>query len=244
MKVAIITSIYGNYDKLTIPAYQNVPSGIEVEFVLVTDPITWQWNPDGPWRIVVEPRGWLSPMMAAKVAKARPDLYTDAEIMIWVDGCLDITHSDFITWMLKNLGDNVLASTECTCSDDEILDEANSSKAIPKYAMLPTIEQANHYISLGYPPNWGSWFGGLIAWRNCTVQKSIGSRWLTEMMRWGFQDQISLPYVLWRHGIRPANVPIPGQRFFYRGHKIQRCPVHLEPIGDGRTCTGCDGGVF
>jgi hypothetical protein len=242
MKIAVVTSVYGDYDAMTKPVFQRVRPGVEVEFVCVTD--VWHSFPHKTWRYVTEPRGWLSPMMAAKVAKARPDFYTDADIMIWADGCIDITHNDFVEWMIDCLGTAQLATTECTCAPEEILDEARSSKAIPKYAMLPTVEQAEHYISLGYPPDWGSWFGGLIVWRRGLVQREIGNSWLAEMQRWGFQDQISLPYVLWRYRVRPANVAIPQYRFAYRGHKIQRCPVHLEPIGDGRVCIACDGGVF
>jgi hypothetical protein len=39
-----------------------------------------------------------------------------------------------------------------------------------------------------------------------------------------------------------------GRRLFQAGAGfalvVQRCPVHREPVGGGRVCIACDGGVF
>jgi hypothetical protein len=35
--------------------------------------------------------------------------------------------------------------------------------------------------------------------------QTLGDTWLEEMVRWTIQDQVSLPYLLWRERIRPGS---------------------------------------
>jgi hypothetical protein len=37
--------------------------------------------------------------------------------------------------------------------------------------------------------------------------RRLNEAWLAECLRWTYQDQLSLPYLLWRHNVRPALIP-------------------------------------
>ena len=40
--------------------------------------------------------------------------------------------------------------------------------------------------------------------------RTMNEMWMEENLRWTYQDQISLPYVLWKLGITPAQIPFSG----------------------------------
>jgi hypothetical protein len=76
-----------------------------------------------------------------------------------------------------------------------------------KYGHVPIMEQVNHYRSHGYPEHNGLMAMGVIG-RVCrdTELDAINERWWHENLRWTYQDQLSLPYVLWKLG--KSYVPI------------------------------------
>jgi hypothetical protein len=85
---------------------------------------------------------------------------------------------------------------------DCIYDEAEFCVPIPKYSDLPLMAQADHYRKQGHPPNDGLWATGLIVRNDPLVD--FGHAWITEQVRWGFQDQISEAPLT-----RPHTLPFP-----------------------------------
>ena len=83
---------------------------------------------------------------------------------------------------------------------------------MPKYAGMSLRAQVDAYLTEGMPDNM-LWAGGVIARRHdddgVMVHPNIllGLKWYHECRRWSPQDQISLPYVLWKLGIEPAIIP-------------------------------------
>jgi len=60
----------------------------------------------------------------------------------------------------------------------------------------------------GYPAQAGLFYPGVLARdRDHRDTKVIGERWLRENVRWTYQDQLSLPYVLWKLNITPSTFP-------------------------------------
>jgi hypothetical protein len=210
-RIAVVSSIYGSYDEPASPCEQDVPC----EWVLVSD----RDYDCHPWKVVVEPRPQLHPRLAAKVAKARPDWYADADVYIWVDGNVLITAPDFVSWCLACLGESPLAQHH-NPDRRELLDEANIAAGMIKYVGLDVVGQARHYTDGGMPPTFGVWWTGLIV--RTAGCPDFGTPWLAEQTRWTYEDQISQPYVLWRLGMRPADMPIdwPSKRHFeLRSHQ-------------------------
>lgn len=207
-KVAVISSIYGDFDTMIPPADQDMPC----EWIMITD----RRQECPPWRVTVEPRPHLRPSFAGKVARARPDLYSDADILIWADGNLRIHSSGFVSWCVAQLGEAPLAAKDTRAERAGMRDEANVAAAMWKYEGQPVKQQAEHYIAEGFPDDWGRWWTGLIVrTRDCP---NFGDAWLTEMARWSCECQISLPYVLWKYGLWPAPMPVTGEHFTIRPH--------------------------
>jgi hypothetical protein len=189
MRLAAVCAIYGGYD--LIPP---VPEGVD-DAVLVTDvPVR------SGWRNVVEP-STAHPRLAAKRPKARPDLYTDCEASLWLDGSAYVLSDRFIPLVRTKLEQHELVLWEHPEDRDCLVDEARVCHDWPQYRDEPLLAQADHYLSQGMPRNFGLWAAGSIARRHSDRMRRFGDAWLEEMSRWTIQDQVSLPFLLWRDDI-------------------------------------------
>jgi hypothetical protein len=189
MRIAAVCAIYGGYD--LIPP---VPEGVD-DAVLITDvPVR------SGWRNVVEPSD-AHPRLAAKRPKARPDLYTDCEASLWMDGSVHVLDDRFLALVRARLAEHELVLWEHPEDRDCLLQEAEHCHDWPKYREEPVLQQAQHYMAEGMPEHHGLWAAGGIARRHSPRMAALGDAWLDEMERWSIQDQVSLPYLLWREGI-------------------------------------------
>lgn len=198
MKIAVVSAAYASYDDPSPPPPQHC--GAEVEWVMVSD----RDCDCPPWRSVTEPRLLAQPRLAAKVPKARPDLYADADVYIWIDANMRICSAGFIGWCVAVLGDGELGLTPQPQAST-MAGELALAYPQPRYAKLPLPAQVEHYLAAGFPDGWGNWWTGLMIRRATCPQ--FGDAWLTEMLRWSHQDQISLPFVLHQMGLKPRDIP-------------------------------------
>jgi hypothetical protein len=195
--VAVLTSCYGAYDPVVRPHDQN----IDVDWICVTD---GQVEAPG-WRSIIEPRPHLHPRMAAKLARCRPDLYTPASVTIWLDAAARIKTPDTIAALVEALGDGQIAQFKHP-TRQALEAEVTESESMGKYHGQPMREQVAHYRRHGLPGN-GLWATGCLIRSASPAVKALGDLWLTEMWRWGWQDQLSEPYALWCAGINPVPLP-------------------------------------
>jgi len=214
MSVAVITSIYGDFD---VPKVQP-PQTVDAEWILVTDR-----EVEAPgWKVVVEPRPHMHPCLAAKVAKCVPSLYTGASTTVWMDGSLQLLREDSLEQIIAGSEGQSIAQIEHPARDC-IYDEAEFCVPIPKYAGQPMIQQVDHYRKLGHPAHWGLYATGLIV-RNSQDSldrlstmtpeedeevKTVGQEWLIEQMRWSFQDQLSEVFLLRQYAVPMTVLPFP-----------------------------------
>ena len=211
MRVAVISSVYGGYDEIAPPP----PQDHAAEWVLVSD----RDYDCPPWRVVTEPRPACHPRLAAKYAKARPFDYADADVAIWADGNMRLAAGDFVSWCLERLGAAGLAMTPHPM-ETTIAGEAGLARPLAKYAGQPLDEQVAHYAARGFPDGRaGHWWTGLIVRRRTCPD--FGDAWLREMLRFGYEDQISLPYVFWRAGITPREMPLDTARYGWAPHNAE-----------------------
>lgn len=199
MRVAVITANFGGYDPL-FPA----PGGFD-DTVCVTDEVTSV--ADG-WRAHLHtPR--VSPRMASKHPKMNPWLYTDCDAALWVDASIEITSADIRRWVEPQLAQHDLIVWQHPEGRNDIREEGPVCWDWPKYEPYPIREQVEAYVADGMPERWGLFACGMIGWRFTEDAKRFGDLWLEEQYKWSIQDQISLPYLLWREGKRfgvwPAN---------------------------------------
>lgn len=188
--------MYGGYD---LPLVQ-IPQSVDYQQIVVSD------TPQRDERLLVhEPRLHMHPRLAAKHAKCLPWEYSDADIIVWIDGSVRATDSLWLDWLIRESEGHLISQMIHPVRDD-ILDEADASAPMLKYQGQPVHAQANHYIQDGHPRNWGLWCTGLIVYRphlDRDLLSQFGRHWLSEQIRWTYQDQISQPYVARKHGIRP-----------------------------------------
>jgi hypothetical protein len=67
--------------------------------------------------------------------------------------------------------------------------------------------QVDGYRSLGYPPHNGLWAGTVVLRRHTSAMRDVSCAWWGEVRALSSRDQISLSYVLWRHGVKVTPFP-------------------------------------
>ena len=196
MRIAAVCAIYGGYD--LIPP---VPDGVD-DAVLITDtPVR------SGWRNVVEPSD-EHPRMAAKRPRCRPDLYTDCDASLWMDGSVHVLDDRFVRLVRERLTQHDIVLWDHPEDRDCFLQEAQHCHDWPKYRDGPLLEQAQHYLDEGMPEHFGLWATTCIARLHTDEMRALGDAWLDEMRRWTVKDQVSLPYLFWREGIVPGTFGI------------------------------------
>lgn len=221
MRVAIYTAIFGGYDRLKTQPQQT----IDCDYFCFTD--VKQLSVEG-WRqvhVASEPN--LHPRMQAKYYKILAHKIFPAgrldwryltwkerlrrvqyDAIIWLDGSIQINSRAFVEEFVHSIDQSgwaMFVHPERDC----IYDEAEVSSSMPKYRDQQLRQQADAYRAEGYPANNGLFACGIIGRDpHSSVVKLVGEDWWRENTRWTYQDQISLPVVLWRRGLCCATVKL------------------------------------
>ncbi len=85
-------------------------------------------------------------------------------------------------------------------------EEAAFSMTMGKYAGEPCVEQVAHYRACGLHPT-ALVAGGVIGRDHTEENARFEKAWFDECVNWSVQDQLSLPFVLWREGRTPGVIP-------------------------------------
>lgn len=214
MRVCVLTAIYGGYEQ-PAPLPRQWVRGATVEALMVTDrPV----EADG-WRNVVRPLPHLSARFAAKVPRFRPDLFTDADVAVWLDGSVEVRSPALVATLLAGLGDAPLGCYRHSWLHT-LTSEAREAAQLPRYRGESIEAQAARYVEQGHPDDWGMWTVGVMA-RRPAATAAFGSEWMAESAAWSCSDQTSFPVVARRHGLRPSDLPFPGwenDQFVLRPH--------------------------
>lgn len=193
----VYTAIYGGYDPLR--PHPDHP-GVD-EWVCYTDDPTLEME---GWRVVVEAPKYPHPRLAAKWRKCHPP----AGNTLWIDGSVWIQNTDIIEAALDNLGwaeMTMFAHPNRDC----IFPEVEASVGMAKYAGLEDAmrRQVNHYRANGWKENAGLWASTVIGRRDVKNVREFGAAWFAHCETFSYQDQLSLPYLLDRYGVRVAPLP-------------------------------------
>jgi hypothetical protein len=204
-RVAIYTAIFGGHDDL-----KPQPACPDVDFVCFTDDPTMRSN---PWRVEVVPPRYQHPRMSATWFRTHPHVVLpEHRHTIWIDGSIVLRDASFAEEVLGYLKQGGIALMRHNKRDD-LLDEADVSVKREKYDGQPIREQVAYYCAQGFPPGHGLWLGGVIARDSENQQiRQLNEMWMEENLRWTYQNQISLAYLLWRLGIEPGVIPLKGNR--------------------------------
>lgn len=217
MKIVVYTAIVGNIDRL----WSALPGTVDLPHIAFVDhPKTEAglWGGQPPrilpgtestsgrkaWeQRIIEPQ-WDS-RRTARHYKALPHRYLpDADVWIWVDGNVRARahplkvlarypDADLITY--KHWDRRCLYTEAAFCA------KIGKDKAATLNA------QTRLYRKAGMPANWGLPATRVVIRRNTPVIRELNEAWWAEMERWSYRDQVSLPYVCWKLGIRWAELP-------------------------------------
>jgi hypothetical protein len=206
----VLSAVMNMYDPIDIWIDQTIPYRRTVFTDQVAHP-----TPIDPHGVAIPMQApHLHPRMAAKLPKCLPQEYVDgsATEILWVDGSIVPRRSDFLEWVVSHEGP-LCQFPHHERPDGSLYQELEASAWQGKYFNLPLLNQVKHYAERGMDIHYGVWATGVILYRpqqfdwQCSLSK-FGSEWLLQQTRWGYQDQISQPYVLWKHGMKPA--PLEG----------------------------------
>lgn len=199
MRIAIVTANFAGYDPLS-PA----PQGFD-DAVVVTDS---PGHAAEGWRVHLETMPG-DPRLAGKRPKMMPWLYTDCDAAVFMDASIEVTHHQLREWAEQSLTAHDLVLWSHPEGRTCLRQEAEVCQDWPKYSPYDMRGQVQHYDAEGMPTDWGLFACGVIGWRFTDDAKRFGNMWLQEQHDWSIQDQVSLPYLLWREGkafgIWPAN---------------------------------------
>ena len=199
MRVAIITTVYAGYDPI-----RRLPDGHGFDdAVCVTDDPSL--TVEG-WRMVVR-AGTGDPRFDGKAAKMEPWRFTDCDAAIFIDASIEIVDPGFSQVCRDILTGNDLVIWSHPEGRTCLRQEAEVCQDWPKYAVYDIRGQVQHYSNAGMPQGWGLFACGVIGWRFTDKSKEFGTMWLQENREWSCQDQVSLPFLLWREGKRFAVWP-------------------------------------
>jgi|LSQX01.2.fsa_nt_gb hypothetical protein len=213
MKPIVYTCVYGDYDDL-----KDQPD-IGADYICFTD------NPNlksDVWEVRYEPiYQHLHPRLRAKFYKLICPFDT---LSLFIDGSIEITDPKIIDKLSEYL-DNGWATYIHPSNRDCIEKELEASLPMEKYHGHPLTEQVEYYFSQGFPKHYGLWACGVML-RDGRFT-NFGSKWMLENLAWSYQDQLSLPYLLWREGFRIDTIPLDQYACFNSpGNELFRIHTH------------------
>jgi hypothetical protein len=196
----VLTACFGGYDTLRPQAAQD----IEVDWMAVVDRplgVPWPWHP-----YILRPTD-EHPRVGAKFHKLQPPVHGQADV-VWIDANTEIISPSFVRRALaaRRNGIAVWRHPQRDCIYAEA--EASLRLAPEKYSVQPLLAQVESYRAEGHPARAGLYACGTVAWDwSQPAALALGTAWLNECLRWSYQDQLSLPVVLRRAGIKPGIFP-------------------------------------
>lgn len=215
IKIAIITSIYGDYD--TIKEH-NINYKSNVDWYCFTDNKNIQSN---TWQMIntpyhlqnldasdmkyknsypnVKTDSKIYNMMCAKFYKIKThsiDILQKYDYYIWIDGSILLRQT-----FLDNIFDHIQRGHELIqfkhSVRDNIKDETYVSIQMPKYKTQQLSQQYVDYMNEGFPDKSGLFENTIIIRKKNDRCNAIFDKWWIHNLKYSYQDQISYPYVLW-----------------------------------------------
>ncbi|WP_051226642.1 glycosyltransferase domain-containing protein [Butyrivibrio sp. MC2013] len=193
--ITVYTAITGNYDNLNEPLTKDE----NTDYICFTNSknITSK-----TWEIIYINDDSLSDVKLSKRIKILPHEYFKCDgVCIWVDARIKIVGSvrEYVN-IYFNGKLLCFPHRERSCIADET---AALIERFPEFK-ADFIKQAAFYFNDGYPINNGLFENGCLVRNMNDVQtKEIMYHWWSELERFTFRDQLSLPYICWKYQYSP-----------------------------------------
>jgi hypothetical protein len=221
-KIAVITAIYGNYDIIKEPNIKNKTAFDWFCFTDNSNMTSSSWKiVNTPYHTIHEPEYYNSiqdtrtkNMMSAKFFKMKEhtiDILKNYDYYIWIDGSISL-RDNFVNNINEIIDKNVNLVNFKHSERNNVKDETAFSIPMKKYKSQNLQQQYDSYVSAGFPDTQGLFENTVIVRRNNSVINTLFDDWWEQNKQYSYQDQISYPFVLWKHHITPDYI-IPDNVF-------------------------------
>lgn len=208
-KVAVYTSIFGNYDSLIEPLYKSE----NCDYFAITDQNIPQ---DSVWKKydISKVAGFdkMDDYHKSKFCKMFPHvLFPEYEYSIWVDGNVQIV-ADLLP-LVDRTTDSCMATFKNPLHDC-IYTEANYVICQNNVKVKQVLDQINAYKEMGFPKKFGMReFSIIVREHNNPECKKLMNDWWEQVNTYTMRDQLSFPYVLWKNGKNIDFVQLLGENW-------------------------------
>lgn len=232
MRLVIYTSIVGNYDSLRAPLVVE-PQFEYVAFCGETDaPVP------PPWQSRSLVRRERNARMTARWHKLHPhSLFPGHDASLYIDGNVRIHApvTDLVDQMLSASPIAMFRHAERGC----IYTEAEIVKRYRLDDSAIVDAQMAYYAALGYPPGRGLHVSTVQIQRHSDPRlRAFLDEWWQQVKVFSHRDQLSLDFMLTRHGITASTIPgsIEKNAWFaiapHRRYRVELARDHDVDIGD------------
>ncbi len=188
-----------NYYNYEPPRSQAVPIRV---FTHETHPIEPSAFEPVPWMPSYDRAGNFHGRISAGFWKYRPDLaMPGVEVTGFLSGNIEVRDPDFAERCMAELGDDDLLLMHHPYRDC-IVEEESASHPDPRFDACDTAGQVQSYLEEGLPRHWGLFFAGFLVRRDTPDIRAFNDAINVEFRRWSGQDQLIIPYLLWKMGIK------------------------------------------
>jgi hypothetical protein len=216
-KVCIYTAVFAGYDSIV----EHVSQTVDCDFLVFTD--DGAGIPTGQFRVIIknDPGGQTSPALKNGWLRLFPfDIpeLGDYRILIYIDPNARIRDPSFLQQILRR------------CDEREDFDlmlsehpwnvcayqEARDSRQIAKYRNTDLEGQVESYRRAGFPADAGLYWNGFIVYNRACDQarvREFQKMYWNELIAYNTtpdahpQGQVSLPYCLWKSGLKLVTIP-------------------------------------
>lgn len=216
-RVALITANFGGFDNIQRIA----PQDVRTDCFFFTDGAGQRMasqkqfaEASSAWQIIAPPypRYDLNPRLKAKYFKLQQHRIAELkgyDYYIWIDASVEVYSGSFSGWIIDSLGDADTAffrhhERSCIYNEAAVSTDFSNPYIRKRYADEPITEQIAAYRQDAYPSGNGLYACTIFARRNSKTANAVFDEWWLENIKWSFQDQLSLPYVLHRNNSVPA----------------------------------------
>lgn len=214
-KIVIYTCIVGGYDALKEPLLEFD----NVEYVCFTDDIAAIKKGDHTkWHIRQIPENisrTYDKTLSNRYVKMHPkEMFPDADYSIYVDGNIGIQSflGSYLAKTRVKTGIAIFAHSQRQC----IYAEAKVCISRRKGSREAIERQIKVYNKAGFPRNYGLYECTVLASDlSNTLSIEIMEKWWKEFLdSKSYRDQLSLPYVMWKSGMKYADIGLIGENIF------------------------------
>jgi hypothetical protein len=196
-KIAVYTSLFGDYDILRAPIYK------DCDFFCFSD------------RPEIVYKGWniiqanpIDPIRTARYYKLHPHDFLDHDYFLWQDACMVLKKDPFkLIDQLENESLGIYPHAELKTYEDEI----RLICGLQKDNIDLVQRQYSFYKEQGLPKDVPIFETTIMVVKNNQLTRQFFVDWWSELKRFSRRDQVSLPFLLWEKkvncvGLKPGTI--------------------------------------